>query len=94
MTRINSSKICKNLYILKIRGFSFYKIGITNDFKKRISNIKNSMPFKINIILLKKYDYAAIIEKQLFEKYKINRISGEWFSLTTNQISDIINILK
>ncbi len=69
------------IYIIKcIYGI---KIGVSNNPFNRISQIKTSSPFNIDLLHIlfidKKHVYK--IEKGLHKHFKDKKISGEWFNL-------------
>jgi len=68
------------IYIIKTN--EFYKIGITNNIKRRIKEIEALNPFKIELILYKKLLYSKTVEAFLHAEFRDKNIKGEWFNLS------------
>lgn len=83
----------KPKYLYLIECYNKYKIGITDNIKRRISQL-DTRPFKLNLIAQtnKLIKDAYKWEQYLYSEYKDQNIEGEWFNLTENQIKDIIDL--
>lgn len=58
------------------------KIGIAKDPSERKKDLQTANPMKLQIIFLmhvNDYNHARILEKELHEKFKKDRLQGEWF---------------
>lgn len=88
--RINKYK-SRYLYLFECQNK--YKIGITDNIERRIKQL-DTRPFKLNLIgqTNKLIKDAYKWEQYLHNEYKDQNIEGEWFSLTENQIQDIIDL--
>jgi len=70
----------KQIYIIE-DGRGNKKIGMTQDIKKRVTQLKTSIPNGIISVMISDFvENAREIEKQLHEANKAYRLSGEWFS--------------
>lgn len=70
----------KQIYIIE-DGRGNKKIGMTSDIKKRVTQLKTSIPNGIISVMISDFvENAREIEKQLHEANKAYRLSGEWFS--------------
>ena len=72
------------VYIIKVIGTSFYKIGISINPKKRLYSLQTANPHKL--ILVKKYKFqskfeAISVEKEIHTYLKKHKCLGgkEWF---------------
>jgi len=75
-------------YVLKCR--ELYKIGITNDFNKRLTQYKTSNPFDIDVVFALETYWNDRIESDLIKKFKNKCVKGrEWF-LFNNEDLDYI----
>jgi len=85
----------KFVYIIKLRGFDIYKIGIAKNVENRMSGIQTGTPFLIELIHKVFVGSAGKIESSLHSKYKKyqTEAQNEWFKLSHHQIEDIINYL-
>lgn len=84
------------VYLMYDSKNNFYKIGISNNPVYREKTLQSEKP---TIILIKskcfpKRKIAEILEKTLHDTYSNKRIRGEWFSLNTEDINDISQILN
>jgi len=80
----NFIKQSKKTYLIKDLNNNLYKIGYSNNPELRESTLQSEKP---NIKMVKVWD--TFIEKELHEKYKDQRIRGEWFKLTPTQVKYI-----
>jgi len=71
-------------YILKDKNTGYYKIGKSVNPLKREKTLQSEKP---TLILVKKFKYNW--ESDLHDKYKSQRIRGEWFNLNKTQLKYI-----
>lgn len=91
----NRIKLKSNIvYLIKLTGFNYYKIGITTNIKSRMASINTSLPFNIEVICTTENIEARDIEKSLHLKYKKFKIKGEWFSLCEYDVNEIIKFFN
>lgn len=84
------------IYLMKDISNGCYKIGISNSPEYRERTLQSEKP-TIELIHSKSFHkriIAEIFEKVLHEYYKSNRVRGEWFELTNNDIQDLLILLK
>ena len=83
------------IYIVRCNRTGLYKIGMTTStIKNRLKSLKTSNP---DIELITHYEdvYDVVgIEKHLHDIYESQRVSGEWFSISEDDISKIGWIVK
>lgn len=67
------------IYIIRAEGTNYYKIGYTENVKKRLKGLQTGCPNKLSII--KTYNGGQIKERQIQEHFKAykTREQGEWF---------------
>lgn len=80
------------IYILYSCGY--YKIGITTNIDKRISDLQTGNPFLIQLVFFKIVNDASALESKLHKKYKNKNVLGEWFWLNNEDIQDIRSAVK
>ncbi len=78
------------MYLYIVRLQEYHKIGITSDFKSRLSQLQTSSPFKIEPRYLFEFDEAGLIERVLHQRFYPKRASGEWFLLSIEDIEDAV----
>ena len=83
------------IYIVRCNRTGLYKIGMTTStIKNRLQSLKTSNP---DIELITHYEdvYDVVgTEKHLHDVYESHRVSGEWFSISEDDISTIGWIVK
>jgi hypothetical protein len=94
-TTLSSTDETCYVYLMHDLKTNFYKIGISNSPSYREKTLQSEKP---TIILMRckrfpKRKIAEILEKTLHSTYSNKRIRGEWFSLDTEDINDISQIL-
>ena len=73
------------LYVMstvEFRGASFFKIGITDDIKRRVAGVFTSCPLPIEVVLhlrMQLRGLALAAEQELHRALDAYRASGEWF---------------
>jgi hypothetical protein len=82
-----------NLYIINVENTNLYKIGVSNDVKKRLIGIQTGNPFKCVIYKIYPSKYAYRAEAYLQNKFKNKNTNGEWFSLDYYDIMEIDTIM-
>ena len=87
-------KACKKhgfVYIANTRGTNQYKIGVTTSLSSRLSQFKTANPM-VSIIASKETNDRYSYEKMLHKLYFKNKLSGEWFTLSNDQIVELIKV--
>ena len=77
-------------YLYIIKNESKYKIGFTSDIKKRYNNYKSHLG-SVNLIYVYESFESNKLELFLHEKYKKQRVIGEYFNLSDKDLLDIIS---
>lgn len=80
------------LYLLKVG--KYYKIGITNDLKARLSGYRTHCPYEVREIATKVFetrDHALQTEQQLIVKYQEYNHRGEWFVFKQEVLKEVLH---
>ena len=80
------------IYVLSFRDMSgerFCKIGMAKNLESRIASIQTSLPFKLKIEMCFYSENMAKTEKEMHAEFSDERVAGEWFRLTDNQLMSI-----
>ena len=81
----------QQVYILKNTITNMIKVGVTNDIKRRLSELQNASGCEINVeYLAPKSDNAQQIESFIHKKLSAKRGIGEWFNVS---VEEAINVL-
>lgn len=86
---VNDIKLC----VYFITDGTFVKVGITHDLKKRLSNLQTSIPYDlVPICAIECKDRFEMegLEIKLHKQIKSKNIRGEWFSLNSKDIREIV----
>lgn len=77
-------------YVYLIRSVDKYKIGISKSVTRRLSQLRMSNPHEVTLVhAVRRVDYIDL-EKHLHRSLVDHRTRGEWFSLTQEQVTDVI----
>ena len=86
---------CNNfLYILRNGNTQEYKIGITKDLNRRISELQTGCPHELVIIKIWQHYQRKFIEQyervlhRYYKQYRIRK-NGEWFKLPKSEIEKL-----
>lgn len=82
------------VYIIEVRDTGLYKIGVTKDIKKRISQLQTSNPYEFYLIDFFVTPKSWELERILHNKYKLNRYKREWFKLNNDEITEACKFAK
>lgn len=82
------------LYILYYEYLDLFKVGVSNNPKRRIRDIKAHSPFDLKPIFIKNYEDVYKLEKMVHNRWNHNRIKGEWFQGYKEDIEDMIKLLN
>lgn len=83
-----------SIYILNIEGSNYYKIGVSQNVKRRVSDISSAMPFKVVVLYNQKEDKAYDKEEYLHQLFAERYVKSEWFNLTDDDVYLLMSNLK
>ncbi len=73
-------------YVYLIKFGDFFKIGRSNDFDRRLSEIKTKLPEEGELIHVIETDDPEGIEAYWHNRFKDKRARGEWFKLSNDDV--------
>lgn len=82
------------VYILKLKGFGIYKIGVSASPKRRIKDIDSANPFGVDVVCIEYFKNAYNMEECIHDSFKDNLLRKEWYEIRTDDILDLINEIK
>ena len=68
------------IYIMDIKGFHYYKIGLSICSRSRTKAMNTIVPFDIRLVKEFYFKDVKIAESEIHEKLKDYRHKGEWFT--------------
>ena len=89
-TASNSIGYSGNVYLFRLEGFDYYKIGISKNIKNRLLTINTGSPFLIECIYYVGTKDCERVEKYLHDKYSHRNVRNEWFLFATTEIKSVI----
>lgn len=83
------------VYIVKQKETNYVKIGITTEFKKkgRFAQLQTTSPTGIEIVNIFYVEDSKANERKLHSYFHKERLNGEWFKLTDNQLIEIKDLI-
>lgn len=77
------------VYLIAVRDTDLYKIGITKDIEKRLSQLQTSNPYEFYLMGFFVTEKCRKLESLLHQKLRLNRYKREWFKLAPENVRDI-----
>ena len=78
------------VYLIQAVGTTRCKIGISKNPTKRRKVLAKQSPYPLVLLSFYKCENASIAEMDWHEKFKHQRVHGEWFEFTGCQLSDVV----
>ncbi len=86
----------EGIYIFGSNSQGWYKIGMSKDVDSRLKDIQIVIPFPI--VKIAAYPcrraHLAKLEKYLHQKFSDKKISGEWFTLSNEDLGEIGKLVE
>jgi len=79
----------RHIYLFKTDN-NMYKIGVADSPKKRLKGVQTGCPTKVEIVFIKQTYKALKVEALLHKMFDKNRVMGEWFKFTDDEVEDVI----
>lgn len=78
------------VYLIGNSIFNWYKIGKSVTPEVRVKDLGILLPFKIKVYSIWKAENHHLMESTMHEMYSGNRINGEWFEFSGEEIGKLI----
>jgi predicted GIY-YIG superfamily endonuclease len=75
------------VYILEVRDSSLFKIGVTKDIEKRLSQLQTSNPYEFYLWGFYVTAKHRELENLLHKKFHLKRYKREWFKLSHDELT-------
>lgn len=76
------------IYIFECQGY--YKIGLTDDVKKRVNGLQVGCPFDIRIVKSWRSNDARVEERRIHQLLEAYHVRGEWFKLPDDLLAKLM----
>jgi len=80
------------IYIVKVSGTNFVKIGFSKNVEQRIKSLKAHIPFELDVVRI--INGTIHQERILHDKFYDLRINGEWFNFHKSMMTIDVDTLK
>lgn len=82
----------RNGYVYLINAGEFYKIGISRNVDRRITQLSTIPPFDVTLVCIIETDDMLGLENKLHTMFSEKRVNGEWFTLSDEDVNYIIKL--
>lgn len=82
------------LYVIRMSGSSFYKIGVARNIRERLSSLQSGCPIKLEIVKTFFTTDASIKERKLHSVFDLKRTHGEWFELDESDLQVVESMMN
>jgi hypothetical protein len=82
------------LYILKLKGFDIYKIGVSSNPRRRINDIDSANPFGVELISINHFKNVYEMEECVHDNLRDCELRKEWFKVCPETIKGFSEHLK
>lgn len=90
--KIHTYPIGHYIYVIKDASASgYYKIGRTNDPRRRIGRFEIILPFTIHVMFIIPCEDDKSLELALHHRFAKQRVNGEWFKLKASDLQWFID---
>ena len=78
------------IYFLELEGQGIYKVGVSQNPKRRLRDINSYLPFNIKLLAIHYFENVYDIEEEIHSAINGENIKGEWFKMTIEEVRDIM----
>lgn len=82
------------VYVVQFDESDLFKIGRTTNMGMRLTSLQTSCPYEIRLSYLFEVSDMSKCEIDLHNKYNASKVRGEWFRLTSNDLSELVNYVE
>lgn len=82
------------IYLVHIKGSNFYKIGYTKNVIKRLATLQTANALELVIVERFFSLKARYLEKEIHKYYESQRVRGEWFQFSEEQVKNFVSTIN
>jgi len=79
------------VYLIRMAGTDYYKIGVSRNAKVRLACIQSSSPFAVVLLRSVEHENALGVEQAIHEALIDYRVRGEWFLCAYKIVSQVFD---
>lgn len=82
------------IYLVHIKGSNFYKIGYTKNVIKRLATLQTANALELVIVERFFSLNARYLEKEIHKYYESQKVRGEWFQFSEEQVKNFVSTIN
>ena len=86
LSKIHLNHRSREGFVYIVQGDQYFKIGCTNNIKKRMHALGVKSPFPLQTHIVIPSDNIEFLEQQLHKRFAAKHVRGEWFSLSQEDL--------
>lgn len=98
LNEFSSNNVIKDIsgfiYLVHIKGSNFYKIGYTKNVIKRLATLQTANALELVIVERFFSLNARYLEKEIHKYYESQRVRGEWFQFSEEQVKNFVSTIN
>ena len=79
------------VYLLRLKGTNYFKVGISMNVSNRITNLRGASPLPIELIAVQDQHRAPVVERAIHKALAAHHAQGEWFHCDQEQIESVFH---
>lgn len=80
------ARAVREVYAVQAVTLGLVKIGVADDAVKRLRELRNFSPDRLNLLGLAKCSRFGLLERELHQRFAAQRRHGEWFEPTDEML--------
>jgi hypothetical protein len=82
-----------DIYIFRMGELGIYKIGVSQNVNRRLRDINAANPFSVEVLYFLSVTDAYDLEDKIHKAYEGAALQNEWFALSQNDVTKIIQTI-
>ena len=78
------------IYLIKIVNQDVYKLGVSRNPKRRLSDIDSYLPYDFEILAINYFKNVYDVEKEISESINEFNLKREWYNLSKSKAAEIM----
>ena len=82
------------IYVLKLKGTKYYKVGVTANLENRLTSYKCHNPYEVQVLEVIVTEDAYGVEWKVLQEYGEYRHRGEWLKMSKGIAKEMVSRLR